>query len=564
VKFSDISNNWSGVIRFGFTNNDPATLRNNLPKYACPDLTNKPGFWAKALNERYCYKNNVLFYYVTSTGDVHFGINGEEKGVFMTDVDTRTPLWCVIDVYGNSTSVEFLDSRIYMAQPPRNSRRFSDSTVTSSSGEHIIPAMDALTIQQQHQANDEQRNLIPAIRFTATNELTALPFHQTKGKHVRLSHERYVATRIPSEFCQGYVFTPRPVVLGEQMIVHILKINELYGGTLALGLTSCDPATLQLSDLPDDSDLLLDRPEYWIVSKDVASMVQRGDEIKFCVTVNGEVQISKNGGPASIVMHVDQSLRLWAFVDIYGSTQSARLFSCLSSVAPSTSRAAPPPYMQQRSLPISCESLIAQQQTIVPPVTNLAAAAANGANHHRIMTATSSDMFQIQPGGTVLVVNLPPQTHAGTADGLINQITTSRMSSASSTSLHSRDYANYSNTITQYKEVSFVKKKPMYCSAILIIFFFIFSSQPIGIVNKNPTPTASVYSSWRDTNTSQQQSSAVDCTICYENPIDSVLYVCGHMCMCFDCAIKQWRGIGGGHCPLCRAVIRDVIRTYKS
>ena len=116
VKFLDISNNWSGVIRFGFTCNDPASLRGNLPKYACPDLTNKPGFWAKALNERYCYRGNVLFYYVTPSGDVHFGINGEEKGVFITDVDARGPLWAVIDVYGNSTAIEFLDSRIYMFQ----------------------------------------------------------------------------------------------------------------------------------------------------------------------------------------------------------------------------------------------------------------------------------------------------------------------------------------------------------------------------------------------------------------------------------------------------------------
>lgn len=40
--------------------------------------------------------------------------------------------------------------------------------------------------------------------------------------------------------------------------------------------------------------------------------------------------------------------------------------------------------------------------------------------------------------------------------------------------------------------------------------------------------------------------------------------MCGHMCMCYECAIQQWRGKGGGHCPLCRAVIRDVIRTYTS
>lgn len=62
----------------------------------------------------------------------------------------------------------------------------------------------------------------------------------------------------------------------------------------------------------------------------------------------------------------------------------------------------------------------------------------------------------------------------------------------------------------------------------------------------------------------QTLAAGAECTICYENPIDSVLYMCGHMCMCYPCAVQQWRGKGGGHCPLCRAVIRDVIRTYKS
>lgn len=55
-----------------------------------------------------------------------------------------------------------------------------------------------------------------------------------------------------------------------------------------------------------------------------------------------------------------------------------------------------------------------------------------------------------------------------------------------------------------------------------------------------------------------------ECSICYERTIDAVLYMCGHMCMCYECAVQQWRGKGGGHCPLCRALIRDVIRTYKS
>lgn len=55
-----------------------------------------------------------------------------------------------------------------------------------------------------------------------------------------------------------------------------------------------------------------------------------------------------------------------------------------------------------------------------------------------------------------------------------------------------------------------------------------------------------------------------ECTVCYEKPVDAVLYTCGHMCLCYDCAKELWRGKGDGHCPICRATIRDVIRTYKS
>jgi len=49
-----------------------------------------------------------VYYYVNSAGDVHFGINGEEKGIFMSGVDTRGTLWALIDIYGNSTAIEFV------------------------------------------------------------------------------------------------------------------------------------------------------------------------------------------------------------------------------------------------------------------------------------------------------------------------------------------------------------------------------------------------------------------------------------------------------------------------
>jgi len=55
-----------------------------------------------------------------------------------------------------------------------------------------------------------------------------------------------------------------------------------------------------------------------------------------------------------------------------------------------------------------------------------------------------------------------------------------------------------------------------------------------------------------------------ECTICFEQSINCVLYQCGHMCMCYDCARKQWNNVGGGQCPICRREILDVIRTYWS
>ena len=42
---------WSGALRLGVTNVDPASLASTLPKYACPDLITKDGFWARPIKE---------------------------------------------------------------------------------------------------------------------------------------------------------------------------------------------------------------------------------------------------------------------------------------------------------------------------------------------------------------------------------------------------------------------------------------------------------------------------------------------------------------------------------
>ncbi|GLV38088.1 neuralized [Carabus blaptoides fortunei] len=153
---------------------------------------------------------------------------------------------------------------------------------------------------------------LPQLRYQpAQLTYNPVPLHRPGGRSVLFSHNRCVVARSDAEFCHGYVFTARPLVLNERMVVHILSTASDYVGSLALGVTSCDPSYLQPGDSSADADLR-HRPEYWVVNKDFASNPQLGDEISFCVSHTGEVQIYKKGGTPTVMMHIDYTLKLWA------------------------------------------------------------------------------------------------------------------------------------------------------------------------------------------------------------------------------------------------------------
>ncbi|KAG7298516.1 hypothetical protein JYU34_018152 [Plutella xylostella] len=538
LRFVEISNNWSGVLRFGFTTHDPATLSHCLPKYACPDLTNKPGNWAKALGERFCEKDNILYYYVNSAGDVHFGINGEDKGVFFTGVDTRSPLWALVDVYGNCTAIQFADPRA-----PNQIRR--SIPALEDSEERLAGSMRSLSIDEA----------LPPPRFQS-QAVVPLTLHRTKGRNVQFISDRGVAARVEAEFCQGYVFTARPMRPGQTLVVQILATEPAYAGSLAIGLTSCDPATLRPTDLPDDAEQLLDRPEYWVVRRDAANGLRRGDELAVTLTLDGEVRVSRNGSNPITVMHVDHTLRLWAFVDIYGATQKVRM---LSSQLPQPAQT-PPPQQQLRVLtssatPITTASGGTVLVVSLPPQNG----GQNGANHQQALTLASAHYIEpMQSQSSLCLSSLQPPAQPSSSCAMQMAsyqqapVQRPRLDAQCSSSQNSQNEQNNLLIPNGHQE-------PLRISNDRIANGLPSSSHAINLASSSHhQPIYSVIGEPVGNLT------GTECTICYENPIDSVLYMCGHMCMCYRCAVQQWRGKGGGQCPLCRATIKDVIRTYKS
>ena len=232
LRLTELSIRWSGVLRLGFSSHDPATIQ-SLPKYACPDLTGKPGFWAKALAEKYAESNALIHYYFSSNGDVHYGINGIDKGLFFSGVDTRQPLWCMIDLYGNCTAIELVDMRRNLNNfIERNIEEEHDNISDESNAdtpdnepdntdtvENVSNALNNLTVDDEAEIDND--TMLTHLRFNSNIQFVPMSFHETVGLNVSVNASRTVAWRHDDEYSNGYVFTSQPVNIGERFVVQV-------------------------------------------------------------------------------------------------------------------------------------------------------------------------------------------------------------------------------------------------------------------------------------------------------------------------------------------------------
>ncbi|CAF0817600.1 unnamed protein product [Rotaria sordida] len=67
-------------------------------------------------------------------------------------------------------------------------------------------------------------------------------------------------------------------------------------------------------------------------------------------------------------------------------------------------------------------------------------------------------------------------------------------------------------------------------------------------------------------NSTTQPIQSGHCTVCLNAIADTVLYRCGHLCVCYVCGLQlqQGRTTHAVKCPICRAPVEDILRVYRS
>ncbi|XP_037068411.1 protein neuralized-like isoform X2 [Pollicipes pollicipes] len=274
------------------------------------------------MSERFAEPGCVLFFYVTASGDVRLGMNGVERGVFLSGVDTSRPLWALFDVYGNATALQLVHER----RRSSVSLEPSADAVGAERGPDFEPGGQETEVAPDHSqhAGDRCDDARPDEGPPDATLQPLLLHRLARGGGVSVSSCLTEASRLGPDSQPAYVLGASPLVPGGRLAVRLLAVGEPRAAGLTFGLTSCDPDTLLADELPANPDLLANRAEYWPLVADVVSWPMAGERLTFGLAAGGVVHVQRGTGRPRTLMHVDASLTLWPVLGLTGGVGALR------------------------------------------------------------------------------------------------------------------------------------------------------------------------------------------------------------------------------------------------
>uniref|UniRef100_A0A5S6QNP5 RING-type domain-containing protein n=1 Tax=Trichuris muris TaxID=70415 RepID=A0A5S6QNP5_TRIMR len=592
---------WSGALRIGITNLNPLDIRDDLPKYACPDLTNTQRSWAKGVGERYCKKGNYFTFSVSASGEMIFAVNGLPRGMFLAGINARETMWAVVDVYGNCRAVEFLKGGL---------------------------AVDT--------------------------------FHATTGDNIWLSEDRTMAAQVRAGDAakNSCVVLSHPLRPSSVLPMRVIKLNGAHG-SLTAGVILCHPDTVRKSWVQSGAAILANQGEGYIFKKDVIGKLRLFDDIAFIVDEKNVLYVLVGGSRLRMACTIQGGVECYLFFELCGSVSGLQICSesdvsvaglqqrslagdisgRASPRVASTEVRAPPigsqplrvviPPMDRRdresfgasaALPgmAKADSFLntSEQSTCLTstsssPSLSQCMAASDLNSEAWIATRSSRDQLQDKPivrpcsssartataSGHPIRVSLPPVRN-DVANDLV-EATAARVgersySSRPSGSLRSLPTISAdvsrrdSNVIDAHgsnsgplppvgsggcavfdqgrgedRGTGEARRTPP-AQAVLSFIGKLLTPAKVAVPSgEHPSdanltgdvPSASA--EWFDDQEEQDE-----CKICMVARIDSAFYPCGHYSMCYPCAKLTFKK--QGVCPICRKSIRDVLKIFKS
>ncbi|XP_041958623.1 E3 ubiquitin-protein ligase NEURL1 [Alosa sapidissima] len=503
---------WSGALRLGFTSKDPSRINpDTLPKYACPDLVSQSGFWAKALPEEFGNEGSIIAFWVDKKGRVFYRINESSPMLFFSGVRTAEPLWALIDVYGLTRGVQLLESEIV---PPDCLRPRSFTTGRGSSlrreaeESRLSVSLCDLNLQQ----DDSGGGGGGGGRGGGGGGGGGGTLGRGVGggslggggghhhhHHLRLAPPAPVPCPIPQNSLNSQQSHLLPQALEGELRFHQLRAANVR--TLDDGQTV---ALLRTEHFGSERALVFTerplRPGETVFLKVTKSSPARSGALAYGVTSCDPATLRPSDLPGNPEALVDRK-EFWAVCRAPQPLQSGDILGFL--VTPDG------------------EVMLSH----------------NGASAGMQVCVDNSRPLWMFFGlhGAISQLRILGSTHAGDPRG------PSSPGSPSSSPQTPVGFCGGSSEPTLNGGCS-----GAFCSSAG-------GTTPSSPVSLPKSPTfPSVSGTWQD-----------ECSICYENMVDTVIYACGHMCLCHTCGLRLKR-MSNACCPICRRPIKDIIKTYRS
>ncbi|XP_073683977.1 neuralized-like protein 4 [Garra rufa] len=331
IRIDKLVDKWSGSIEIGVTTHNPnnldypATMTNlrsgTIMMSGCGILTN-----GKGTRREYCefsldelQEGDHIGLMRKASGALHFYINGIDQGV----AANQTPgvVYGVVDLYGMAVKVTIVHNHNHSDRLRRN------NAIMRALSPDVGRPRPALSLTPEPDAPDR------------------LLFHSNCGQKAAIIGDGRTALRphATDDFNHGVVLSNRPLHSNEVFQVRIDKMVDKWAGSIEIGVTTHNPAYLQLP-----STMTNLRSGTWMMTGNGVmhngttildeyghnlDRLKAGDTVGVVRKEDGSLHFFVNGvpqGPAA--WNVPPSV--YAVVDLYGQAAQATIMDDMADLPP--------------------------------------------------------------------------------------------------------------------------------------------------------------------------------------------------------------------------------------